>query len=192
MGLGAVAVNGFGFEAGGVDAFAEFVGSVFGAGEDDGEPIVALIFEVLKEKVLFGILVDEADALIDFLGGGLLGLDGNVSGVLKDGIGEFLDGGRKGGREEEGLLFARESSDDFFDITEEAHVEHAVDFIEDEEIDAGEIDIALIHVVEKAPGAGDENIDALAHGADLGILTDATEDESFRKSDAFAVGLEAL
>ena len=103
--------------------------------------------EVLEEEVFFVVFVDEADALVDFFSGGLLWLDGDVSGVVEDGVGEGLDRGGEGGGEEEGLFLAREGCDDFFDVTEEAHVEHAVDFVEDEEFDAGEVDIALVHVV---------------------------------------------
>lgn len=190
--LRAVSVDRFGFEAGGVDRFAELIRAVLGAGEDDGEAVVALVLEVLKEEFLFVVLVDEADALVDFFGGGALGLDGDVSWVVKNGVREVLDGGGESRGEEEGLLLAREGGDDFFDVTEEAHIEHAVDFIEDEELDAGEIDIAFVHVIEEAAGAGDEDIDAIFHGADLWVFTDATEDEGFTKADAFSVGVEGL
>jgi len=48
---------------------------VFGAGEDDSEAVPLLIFQMLKKKIFFRFLIDEADRLIDFFGGGLLGFD---------------------------------------------------------------------------------------------------------------------
>jgi hypothetical protein len=192
LGLGAVAVDRLGIKSVGDDGFAELVGSVFGAGEDDGESVVVLITKVLEKEVLFGILVDEADPLLDFFGGGLLGLDGNVGRIVQDGVGEVLDGGSKGGREEEGLLLARKSGDDLFDVAKEAHVKHTVDLIEDEVFHAGEIDVSLVHVIEKATGAGHEDIDTGSHRADLRVFSDAAEDEGFGKADVLAVGLEAL
>lgn len=192
LGLGAVSVDRFGFETVGVDGFAELIRAVFGAGEDDGESVVLLVSEVLEEEVLFVILVDEADTLVDFFGGGLLGLDGDVGGVIENGSGEGLNGRREGGGEEEGLLFAREGGDDLFDVAEEAHVEHAINFIEDEKFDAGEVDVALVHVIEETARAGDEDVDALFHGADLWVFPNTTEDEGLAEADVFAVGLEAL
>ena len=78
------------------------------------------------------------------------------------------------------------------DIALETHVEHAVDLIEDEEVDAGEIDVALIDQVEQAAGAGDEDIDTAAHGIDLWSLADPAVDEGVLDFDVLAVSFEAL
>lgn len=97
LGLGTVAVDRFGFEAVGVDRFTEFVGAVFGAGEDDGEAFALLIGEVLEEEVFFRIFVDEADGLIDFFSGRLFRGDGDDCGVVEDGVREFFDLRGQGG-----------------------------------------------------------------------------------------------
>ena len=104
--------------------------------------------------------IDEADFLIDFFRGGDFGGDGDRLGVVKDSVSQFFDRGAQGSREEEGLTLSGKFGDDALDVAKESHVEHAVDFIENEVIDAGKVDISLVHVIEKAPGAGDENVDA--------------------------------
>ncbi len=43
---------------------------------------------------------------------------------------------------------------------DEAHVEHAVGLVDDEDLDAHQHDAAALEVVEQAAGGGDEDIDA--------------------------------
>ena len=190
--LGAVAVNRFGFETVRVDRLTELVGSMFGAGEDDGEAFALLVGEVLQEQIFFGVFVDEADRLVDFLGRCFFGCDRDRGRVDQDGMGQFLDRPGEGGGEEEGLSFAGEGGDNFFDVAEEAHVEHAIDLVEDEILDAREIDVAFVHVVEEAAGAGHEDIDPGLHRSDLGIFTNAAEDEGLFEAEVATVALKAL
>ncbi len=44
----------------------------------------------------------------------------------------------------------------------EAHVEHAVGFVEHQQLDAVEVDAAAVHVVLEAAGRGDDDVDRLA------------------------------
>ena len=105
---------------------------------------------------------------------------------------QFFDRGAQSCREEEGLTFSGKLGDDAFDVAKESYVEHAVDFIENEVVDAGKVDISLVHVIEKTPGAGDENVDTGFHGVDLRVFADASIDEGFAKAQVFPVGVEAL
>jgi len=107
-------------------------------------------------------------------------------------VGKVFDGGSESGREEEGLPFARKGSDDFFDITEEAHVEHAINFVEDKIFDTGEIDVAFIHMIQKSSGTGHKNIDSILHGSDLRVFTYSAEDEGFAEAEMSTIGFEAL
>lgn len=136
--------------------------------------------------------IDEADFLIDFFRGGDFGGDGDRLGVVKDSVSQFFDRGAQGSREEEGLTLSGKFGDDALDVAKESHVEHAVDFIENEVVDPGKIDISLVHVIEKAPGAGDEDVDAGFHGVDLRVFTNASIDEGLAKAEVFPVGVEAL
>ena len=72
----------------------------------------------------------------------------------------------------------------------EAHVEHAVRFVEHEELDLGEVDVALPLQVQQAARAGHQDVGAAAKLAHLGVLTDAAEDEQVAHVEVLAVLLE--
>ncbi len=75
---------------------------------------------------------------------------------------------REGGREEHGLAFGRHVFEDALHVGQEAHIEHAVGFIEHQDLDTLELGIALVEMIEQAAGAGDQDLDAVAQGAYLG------------------------
>ena len=60
------------------------------------------------------------------------------------------------------LLLLGHHREDLADVADEAHVEHAIGFVEDENLDCREIDGTLLHVVEQAPRGRDQNVDARA------------------------------
>ena len=62
------------------------------------------------------------------------------------------------------------------DVRQEAHVEHVVRFVEDERFDLAEIEEALLHQVEHATGAADDDLGTAAQRVDLRLLRAATED----------------
>ena len=61
----------------------------------------------------------------------------------------------------------RQQREDAADVVDEAHVEHAVGLVEHEDLDLAQVDGLLLHVVEQAPGRGDEDVDAAAQRLDL-------------------------
>ena len=75
--------------------------------------------------------------------------------------GEFGDGARHGGREEQGLPLCGQLRHDGADVVDEPHIEHAVGFIEHEVLDAAEAKRVATHEVEQAAGCGDEHVDAV-------------------------------
>ena len=62
------------------------------------------------------------------------------------------------------------------DVADEAHVEHAVGLVEDEDLDPRQVDGALAEVVEQAAGRRDEDLGTGAQRADLRVEADAAED----------------
>ena len=50
--------------------------------------------------------------------------------------------------------------EDALDVRNEAHVEHAVGFVDDHHLDAGEQQLAALEVIEQAAGRGDQHVDA--------------------------------
>ncbi len=57
--------------------------------------------------------------------------------------------------------------EDAADVGQEAHVAHAVRFIQHQHIDAREIDVAFADVVEQAAGAGNDDFNAAAQSVKL-------------------------
>lgn len=71
----------------------------------------------------------------------------------------------------------RQFRDDFFHIVYESHIEHAIRFIQDEELNMFQIDISLIHEIEKSSWGRDKNIKTVPQSFDLSTLSDASEDD---------------
>src|ERR1039458_3755891 len=66
------------------------------------------------------------------------GLDSSTARSVQEGIGDTLDFRRHGRREEQGLARERHQLADALDVGDEAHVEHAVGFVDDQQLNAGE------------------------------------------------------
>jgi hypothetical protein len=75
---------------------------------------------------------------------------------------------------------------------DEAHVEHPVGLVEDEDLDVREVERALAVVVEQPPGRGDEDVDAAREPVDLRLHADAAEDDHARELRVLAVGANAF
>ena len=82
---------------------------------------------------------------------------------------------RHGGAEQQALPVVGNQCENLANVTDEAHVEHAVGLVEDEELDVGQIDMALTDHVEQTAGCGGEDVDATAQVLLLRALADATE-----------------
>ena len=88
-----------------------------------------------------------------------------------------------------------ERSNDAADGGKEAHVEHAIDFVEDEHVDGADVDLAAAEEVFEAAGSGDDEARAAIELVELGVLGEAAADEHgvvLGAGDELAVGLEHL
>jgi hypothetical protein len=95
----------------------------------------------------------------------------------------------EGRRVTEGLAVGGQGSGDAANGGLEAHVEHAVDFVEDQHFDAAEIDELAVEVVLEAAGGGNDEPRAVTDGVELGTFGESAADES---RGAFAVGQVAV
>ena len=190
-----VAVDRIGWEAGLAKAFREFVSAVFGAAEDDGELACrrrGLAAEKLFEQRALVFAVHETNLVLDALGGGRPRINANAGRVAQNGLREIDDAGREGRREEQRLAVRWQQRDDFFHIAGEAHVEHPVHFVQDEELDTGEIHGALFDEIDQTAGSRHQDVHAAAHRGDLRILADATVDQRLLETDVSTVSGETL
>ena len=154
----------------------------------DGSGVEAVRPQGLGDDIHFGLPVTEDDPVLDpflldqhpqsrALGLGVRGR--NTDNVLGDGLGggggfghldadrivqELLgqpcDLGRHGRREEQDLLLGRGQLEDPLDVGNEAHVEHAIGFIDHEDLHPGQEQLAPFEVVQKPAGGSDQDVDA--------------------------------
>src|SRR4029077_5880289 len=75
-----------------------------------------------------------------------------------------------------GLALFRKRFDDAAHGREEAHVEHAIGFVEHGYLKTGEVDVTLIHQVDEPARRSDDDLRAGAQRLDLRPLADATVD----------------
>ena len=78
------------------------------------------------------------------------------------------------------------------DVVDEAHVEHAVGFVEHEDFDPREIDVALVHQVEQAAGRGDEMSTPLRSARTCVPWLTPPNGERRAQAEVAAIGGEAL
>ena len=113
-------------------------------------------------------------------------------GIVQEGFGDAADFRRHRRGEEKCLPRERHQLADPFDVGDEAHVQHAVGFVDDEQFDAGEEEAAALGMVEQPAGGCDQHVDAARQ---LGVLVaerDAADQERDVEFLADAVFVEIL
>ena len=135
----------------------------------------------LGERVGLVGMGDVHDALVDALDRRRRRGDAHRRGVGQHLVGELGDLARHGRRQEQRLALARQHPDDPADVADEAHVEHLVGLVEDEDLDVAEVERPGLDEVEEAPGRGDEDVDAAGQRADLLADRHAADGEPDRR-----------
>ena len=86
-----------------------------------------------------------------------------------------------GGREEQRLPLDGQVLEHALDVGEEAHVEHPVRLVEHEHLQAAELGIRLLEVIEQPPRGRDDDVDAIPECVLLRTHADAAEHRSARQ-----------
>ena len=189
--LALVAVDGGGADVGLVELLGQRVGAVLGAHEDQ-HLVPVVVVDQLDQQVALLRLVDVVDALGDQVGGGIARRHLDQLRVAQQAVGEAADLVGEGGGEEQGLLLLRHQREHFFDVVDEAHVEHAVGFVQHEDLDARQVDGALADVVEQTARRRHQDVDAALQRLDLRADADAAEDQRGFQRQEMAVGAHAF
>ena len=105
------------------------------------------------EQIEFLLRRDRIDRVGDGLRRSAPRTDLNRLGFPQDPGGQPLDFGRKGGREKQRLPIGGNLFHNPPHVGQKAHVEHAIDFVEDEDVDIAEIHRALLEQIEQAARA---------------------------------------
>ncbi len=112
--------------------------------------------------------------------------------IGQEGIGEALDFRRHGRREEQRLAGEGQELADPLDVRDEAHVEHAVGLVDDQNLDAGHQELAALEMIEQPAGRGDQHVGAAVELLLLVVEGYAADQKRHRKLVVAAVFVEIL
>ena len=167
------------------------ISAMFGLGEDQRALHVELV-EQINEHLRLLRLHHEEELLRDAVDRARDGRHRDGDGVVQQRVGQGADFFRHGCREEHGLAIAGKQRGNAANWLDEAHVEHAVSLVENEELDFAQADEPLVEQIDQAAGSGDEDVDSLLDRAHLRALSDATKDDGQAQRSVAAVAGEAV
>ena len=151
--------------------------------------VPAAFADDVADEVALVVLFDQVHGLRDQFGGGVARGDRDFARVVQHAARQRADLVREGGREQQVLALLRQQRQDLADVADEAHVQHAVGFVQHQDLDARQVDGALAAVVQQAAGRGHQDVQRLLQRADLRIDVDAAEHHHGRQRGVLAVGL---
>ena len=96
---------------------------------------------------------------------------------MQEGFGDAADFGRHRRGEEQRLPRERDQLADPFDVGNEAHVQHAVGFVDDQQFNAGEQQPAALGMVEQPARGRDQDVDAAGQFGVLIAERDAADQQ---------------
>ncbi len=186
-----VAVDGAGRDVASLQLLADTVGAALGPREDQRPADLGVLHE-RGEKAFLGVLVHEHQRLVDPVGRRGLGGDLHADRIGQHAVGQLGDGLGHGRREEQRLALGRQRVDHAADVVDEAHVQHAVGFVEHEQLKLAQADEPLAHQVQQTSRGGHENVGLASQGLFLLALADAAEDDGTGQRQMTAIGVETV
>ncbi len=169
----------------------QFVCPVLGAGKDQRAADLGGL-EHIHEEVLLLRLAHEIHTLVHGFRRRAPPRHLHGEGVMEDGVGQFLDVLRHGGREEQRLPLGGQQLDHLADVVDEAHVEHGVRFIEHEVLEVPEADVALVDEVEQPSGCRHHDVHSALQGGDLLALFHTAKNDRVVELHMGGIVLDAL
>ncbi|MNS60168.1 hypothetical protein D3C72_931490 [compost metagenome] len=165
-----VAVQGSGGKALVGQAIGQVVSATLGGREDDGLIQLGVAQHVIQQLHLVAGIVRVQQALRDvgvlFLGAGHL----DTLRVAHHLRGQLGNRAVQRGREQQRLAVFRQAADDGFDVFNEAHVQHAVGFVQHQRVHGVQLDATRLQVIDQAAGGGDQHVNATRQGLQLGAV----------------------
>ena len=159
----------------------------FGGGEHQCLIHVHVGQQVAEHPVLVRHVIGEHHALLDVLVFVFCCRNGNALRCLEQTRGQIADYAIQRRREQQGLACLGRSLGDAFHIIDEAHVQHAVRFVEDQHFQAREIDAAAFQVVDQTARRGDQNIHMAGQHTVLHRVRHAAQDADDLEAHVLAV-----
>ena len=192
LGLAAVAVQNRHGVAAPLEMARQLVGAVLGAGEHEGQT-TSLGLEKMRHQLALAHARHGQERLPHAPGGRRAArchLD--VDRIAQNLACQTANLVGHRGREQKRLAPGREGGDDAAHVADEPHVEHAVGLVQDQDLQAPEIDVAPLHEIEKPPRRGHENIDTAAQPLLLRLEADPAVDDRRVEPQVAAVDPQRL
>ena len=189
--LALVAVDGGGADAVLVEGLGNTVGHVLGTGEHQYLLPVVAGDQVAQERDLVG-LVARVHQLLDTLGGAVARRHFDHRRVVQQASGQLANFLGEGGGEEQVLALLRQQGQNAADVADEAHVEHAVRFIQHQDLHFVELDGVLVVEIHQAARTGHQHVQTTAGCHHLRVDADAAEDHVAADRQVLAVVAHAL
>src|SRR5450830_55459 len=189
--LALVAVDCHGGDIVALKLFYQLVGAMLGTGKHQ-HLIPGIGLHQMRQQWMLFVASNRMDLLTDHFYGRVAARHFDHGRCVEQAIGQRLDFVGEGRREQQVLTLLRQCCQHFTDVADETHVEHAVGFVEYQNLHVAQIDSVLLHVVEQAARCGHQDVNALLELADLWVDTDATEDAGRGQRQILAVDAHAF
>ncbi len=180
LGLGLVAVDGIGVDLLALERPRQARTADLAVGKHDAltrQALFGALAQQVHERRLLVAVRHGVDDLADVVCGGVAARHFDGLRMAQVARCQLLDLGRERGREQQRLPVRRQQVDDALQVGQEAHVEHAVGFVQHQHAHLRQVHAALLHVIEQAARRGDENLHAAAQLLGLRIHVDTAEND---------------
>ena len=144
----------------------------------------------MGQQGFFLATAHRVDHLGDALHGGVAGRDLHALRVLKQVVGQVADFVAEGGREQQALFVARHQGQHFFHVMDKAHVQHAVGFVQHQDLHLAQVQHALLLQVQQAAGGGHQQVHAFFELGDLRVHAHTAKDDGAGEFQILAVGAD--
>ena len=148
-----------------------------GLDEDNGLLGLRILQNMDQQRQLVGRVIGQVHPLGDgtTLAAGRLGVQ--LDRIVEDLVGKFGQAGSfQGGGEQHGVLAVTRLFHDAVHILDEAHVQHAVRFIQHQHLDVVALELFLFYVLQQATRGGHDYVGGLGQGRQLLFMADAADD----------------
>ena len=189
--LALVAVDGGGADAVLVEGLGNAVGHVLGTGEHQHLLPVVAGDQVTQQGNLVG-LVAGVYQLLDALGGAVARGHFDHRRVVQQTGGQLANFVGEGGGEEQVLALLRQQGQDAADVADKAHVEHAIRFVQYQDLHFVELDGVLVVEIHQAARAGHQHVQTTAGRHHLGVDAHAAKYHVAADRQVLAVVAHAL
>ncbi len=186
-----VTVNGDCVETIFLHLMREAIGDLLGTDKHQ-HPLPVATANHVREQLAAALPIDLNDALGHLLGSRVAGIDLDQGGVVQQIVRQCLDFTGEGGGEEEALPFGGQRLHDAANVDDEAHVEHAIRFIQHQHFQLAQGQCALGQQIQQTARGGHQNVDTELDGIQIGLDADATVGDQGTKRQVVGIFDDAL